>query len=135
MPQTRLAILAMALLSLLALQFQRDVATTRTQMIVSEVDLVASGVGTEHLDRVGAMSFEEITDLHEDQRAVLVTLDSNNESTLSFDLTSTVRYVAMQGNAFVEVKGPTDYQEVLVTIQGLLNSTVTMSRIYSRVST
>ena len=127
--------LAMALLSLLALQFQRGLADTRRQMMLSEVNLVATGVGTEHLDSVGTMSFEEITDLHEDQRTVLVALDSANVSTLSFDLTSTVNFVAMQGNAFVEVTGPTDYQEVLVTIQGLLESTVTMSRIYSRIST
>ena len=132
MIETRYAILAMGLLSLLAVQVQRDLATTRMQMIKSEVQLVASGVGTEHLDRVGTRSFEKVTDLHNDQRTTLVILDSD---TLSFDLTSTVRFVEMQGNVFVEVEDPTDYQEVLVTIQGLLNSTVTMSRIYSRVST
>ncbi len=131
MIETRYAILAMGLLSLLAVQVQRDLATTRMQMIKSEVQLVASGVGTEHLDRVGTMSFEEITDLHDDQRTTLVILDSD---TLSFDLTSTVRFVELQGNVFVAAQDETDYQEVLVTIQGLLNSTVTMSRIYSRVS-
>ncbi len=132
MIETRYAILAMALLSLLAVQVQRDLATTRMQMIKSEVQLVASGVGTEHLDRVGTRSFEKITDLHDDQRTTLVILDSD---TLSFDLTSTVRFVELQGNVFVAAQDPTDYQEVLVTIQGLLNSTVTMSRIYSRIST
>ncbi len=132
MIETRLAILAMALLSLLALQFQRNHSTTRMQMIQSEVQLVASGVGTEHLDQVGTMSFEEITDFNDDQRTRLVVLDSD---TLSFGLTSRVRFVERQGNVFVEAQDETDYQEVLVTIQGLLNSTVTMSRIYSRVST
>ena len=132
MLETRYAILAMALVSLLAIQVQRDLATTRMQMILSEVHLVASGVGTEHLDRVGTRSFEQITDLHNDQRTTLVILDSD---TLSFDLTSTVRFVELQGKVFVAAQDPTDYQEVLVTIQGLLNSTVTMSRIYSRVST
>ncbi len=132
MLETRYAILAMALLSLLALQFQRNHSTTRMQMIQSEVQLVASGVGTEHLDRVGTRSFEKITDLHDDQRTTLVILDSD---TLSFDLTSTVRFVEIQGNVFVAAQDPTDYQEVLVTIQGLLESTVTMSRIYSRIST
>ncbi len=132
MIETRYAILAMGLLSLLAVQVQRDLATTRMQMIKSEVQLVASGVGTEHLDRVGTRSFEKVTDLHNDQRTTLVILDSD---TLSFDLTSTVRFVELQGKVFVAAQDETDYQEVLVTIQGLLNSTVTMSRIYSRVST
>ena len=147
MIETRYAILAMGLLSLLAVQYQRDLATTGMQMILSEVHLVASGVGTEHLDWVGTRSFEEITHLHDDQRTTLVILDSD---TLSFDLTSSVRFVEIQetgkkkkgkkggkgeGNVFVEAQGPTDYQEVIVTIQGLLNSTVTMTRIYSRVST
>ncbi len=132
MIETRYAILAMGLLSLLALQFQRNLSTTRMQMILSEVHLVASGVGTEHLDGVGTMSFEEITDIHNDQRTTLVILDSD---TLSFELASTVRFVEIQGNVFVAAQDPTDYQEVLVTIQGLLNSTVTMTRIYSRVST
>ncbi len=132
MLETRYAILAMALVSLLAVQVQRDLATTRMQMILSEVHLVASGVGTEHLDRVGTRSFEEITDLHNDQRTTLVILDSD---TLSFDLTSSVRFVEKQGDVFATVQDETDYQKVVVTIRGLLSSTVTMSRIYSRVST
>ncbi len=132
MPQTRYAILAMGLLSLLAVQVQRDLATNRMQIILSEVHLVASGVGTEHLDRVGTRSFEQITDLHNDQRTTLVILDSD---TLSFDLTSSVRFVEKQGDVFATVQDETDYQKVVVTIRGLLSSTVTMSRIYSRVST
>ena len=132
MLETRYAILAMALVSLLAIQVQRDLATTRMQIILSEVHLVASGVGTEHLDRVGTRSFEQITDLHNDQRTTLVILDSD---TLSFDLTSSVRFVEKQGDVFATVQDETDYQKVVVTIRGLLNSTVTMSRIYSRVST
>ena len=132
MLETRYAILAMALVSLLAVQVQRDLATTRMHIILSEVHLVASGVGTEHLDRVGTRSFEQITDLHNDQRTTLVILDSD---TLSFDLTSSVRFVEKQGDVFATVQNETDYQKVVVTIRGLLSSTVTMSRIYSRVST
>ncbi len=132
MLESRFSILALGLLSMVAFQVQQHLTSNRMGMILSEVHLVASGVGTEHLDRVGAMSFEEITDLHDDQRTTLVILDSD---TLSFDLTSTVRFVEIQGNVFVAAQDPTDYQEVLVTIQGLLNSTVTMSRIYSRIST
>ncbi len=132
MTETRYAMLAMALLSLLALQFQRNHSTTQMQMILSEVHLVASGVGTEHLDRVGTRSFEQITEYDDDQRTTLVVLDSD---TLSFDLTSSVRFVEKQGNVFVAAQDETDYQKVVVTIRGLLSSTVTMSRIYSRVST
>ena len=125
-------IFSLALLSMLALQFQRQLHTKRMQMILSEVHLVASGVGTEHLDQVGTMSFEEITDFNDDQRTRLIVLDSD---TLSFGLTSSVRYVEKQGDVFVTAQDETDYQKVKVTIQGLLNSTVTMTRIYSRVST
>ena len=78
------------------------------------------------------MSFEEITDFNDDQRTRLIVLDSD---TLSFGLTSSVRYVEKQGDVFVTAQNETDYQKVKVTIQGLLNSTVTMTRIYSRVST
>ncbi len=132
MLETRHAIFSLALLSMLALQFQRNLHTQRMRMVLSEVHLVASGVGTEHLDQVGTMSFEEITDFDDDQRTRLVVLDSD---TLSFGLTSRVRFVERQGNVFVEAQDETDYQKVKVTIQGLLNSTVTMTRIYSRVST
>ncbi len=132
MLETRHAIFSLALLSMLALQFQRNLHTQRMEMILSEVHLVASGVGTEYLDQVGTMSFEEITDFDDDQRTRLVVLDSD---TLSFGLTSRVRFVERQGNVFVEAQDETDYQKVKVTIQGLLNSTVTMTRIYSRVST
>ena len=132
MLETRYAILALALLSLLALQFQRHLSTTRMQAILSEVHLAASGVGTELLDQVGTMSFEEITDFNDDQRTRLVVLETD---TLSFDLSSSVRFVEKQGDVFVTAADETDYQQVDVTIRGLLNSTVTMSRIYSRVST
>ena len=132
MLETRFAILALALLSLLALQFQRHLSTTRMQVILSEVHLIASGVATEHLDRVGTMSFEEITDFDNDQRTALAVFDSD---TLSFDLTSSVRFVEKQGEAFVTTQDATDYQKVEVTIRGLLDSTVRMSRIYSRIST
>ncbi len=101
-------------------------------MILSEVHLVASGVATEHLDQVNTMDFEEIMDFDDDQRTTHVVFDSD---TLSFDLTTSVRFVERQGDVFVTAQEETDYQEVTVAIRGLLNSTVRISRIYSRVST
>ncbi len=132
MLETRFSILALGMLSLVAFQVQQHLTSNRMQMILSEVHLVASGVGTEHLDQVNTMDFEEIMDFDDDQRTRHVVFDSD---TLSFDLTSSVRFVERQGDVFVTTQEETDYQEVNVTIRGLLNSTVRMSRIYSRVST
>ncbi len=132
MLETRFSILALGMLSLVAFQVQQHLTSNRMQMIVSEVHLVASGVGTEHLDQVNTMDFEEIMDFDDDQRTTHVVFDSD---TLSFDLTTSVRFVERQGDVFVTTQEETDYQEVNVTIRGLLNSTVRMSRIYSRVST
>ncbi len=132
MLETRFSILALGLLSMVAFQVQQHLTSNRMQMILSEVHLVASGVGTEHLDQVNTMDFEEIMDFDDDQRTTLVVFDSD---TLSFDLTSSVRFVERQGDVFVTAQEETDFQEVNVTIRGLLNSTVRMSRIYSRIST
>ena len=132
MLETRFSILALGLLSMVAFQVQQHLTSNRMQMILSEVHLVASGVGTEYLDQVNTMDFEEIMDFDDDQRTTLVVFDSD---TLSFDLTSSVRFVERQGDVFVTAQEETDYQRVNVTIRGLLNSTVRMSRIYSRVST
>ena len=132
MLETRFSILALGLLSMVAFQVQQHLTSNRMQMILSEVHLVASGVATEHLDQVSTMDFEEIMDFDDDQRTTLVVFGSD---TLSFDLTTSVRFVERQGDVFVTTQEETDYQEVNVAIHGLLNSTVRMSRIYSRVST
>ena len=132
MLETRFSILALGMLSLVAFQVQQHLTSNRMQMIVSEVHLVASGVGTEHLDQVNTMDFEEIMDFDDDQRTTHVVFDSD---TLSFDLTTSVRFVERQGDVFVTAQEETDYQEVTVAIRGLLDSAVRMSRIYSRVST
>lgn len=131
MLEARFAVLALALISFLAFQFQRHLSNSRMLMMRSEVQLIASGVGTEYLDEVGTASFEEIAGHNGAVSTNLVILETD---TLSFDLTTSVSYVEKQGNAFVSTLDETDYQEVRVMIQGLLSSTVTMSRIYSRVS-
>ena len=128
MQEARSAILALLALSLIVIQVQGHTAQTRMQMMRSEVQLVASGVGTQYLDEVGTMSFDDIMDLGGEQTTVLVPLQSD---TMAFDLLASVRFVEKQGSTFAATQDTTDYQEVSVAIEGLLGTTVTMSQIYS----
>ena len=131
MRETLYAILGLIILSILGLQVQGEMVWTASQMMRGEVLLVASGVGTEYLEAAGAMSFEEIEELDNQQRTVLVPLERD---TLAFDLFTRVGFVEKVGNAFVPTADTTDYQEVSVTIDGLIETSATMSQIYNRVS-
>lgn len=131
MIETRAAILALMLLALLTFQFKRNVADERMNMIRGEIQLIASGVGVDHLDAIGIMDFDDIKNLNGAQQMAQVVLGTD---TLSFDLVTSVHFLDWQSDSFVPTASVTNYQEVTVSIDGLLESDVTMSRIYSRAS-
>ena len=130
MQETRSAILALMILTFLAVQFQEHSVRSKTRMMKSEVLLVSSGVGTEFLDKVGTLTFDKIADLNQHQETVDVSLEEN---TLSFTLGATASYVEKDGDSFVSTTDETDYQKVTVSIVGLLDSAISMSRVYNRV--
>ncbi len=127
--ETRNAFLAMMLLSMLALQFQRHAIQSRVRMMRSEVQMMASGVGTQHLDQVGLLDFDEITDLNGFEETVSVPVE---DGTFTFNLSTQVRFVEKTMDAFEAAENTTDHQEVSVTIDGLLKSKIVLSRIFSR---
>ena len=127
--ETRNAFLAMMLLSMLALQFQRHTSQSRVRMMRSEVQMMASGVGTQHLDQVGLLDFDEITDLNGFEETVSVPVE---DGTFTFNLSTQVRFVEKTMDAFEAAENTTDHQEVSVTIDGLLKSKIVLSRIFSR---
>ncbi len=59
MPQTLLALFALALSSLLVLNQQRLTTQSRERMISDEVELAASGLSSDIMEMVGARSFDE----------------------------------------------------------------------------
>ena len=59
MPQTILAILAMAVASLLALQHHRHIAHQQLKLVRTEIALQATGVAEDVLNEVGALAFDQ----------------------------------------------------------------------------
>ena len=54
------------------------------------------------------------------------------QDTLAFDLMRTVQFVEKQAGEFVAAAGETDFQEVTLGIDGVLDTSITMSRIFNR---
>ena len=127
--ETRFAILALMLLSLLAYQFTQHLILDQQGMIRSEVQLIASGIGTEYLEETSTLDYEGIHELNGDTQTKDVVI---NGETFSFDLQTQVRFMEKVGNAFAATTDETDFQEVRVTIAGLLDTSISMSRIYYR---
>lgn len=61
MPQTLLALAAMMMATLFALNQQRGIIQTRMSMMRNEVATAATGVAVDRLEEVRAMSFDEAT--------------------------------------------------------------------------
>lgn len=59
MPQTLLALLALALSSVLVLNQQRMTTQGRQQMLSDEIELAASGLASDIMEMIGARSFDE----------------------------------------------------------------------------
>ncbi len=127
------------LISFLAFNFQRRKLGSEMNIIRSELQMMATGVATEHLDALSTMDFENLEDLQVgDPQPVTVQVDLGSE-TFDFDVVTYVEYVDKQGSIFVPSGGSeTDLQEVNVTVAALMNINppivITSSRIYSRSS-
>lgn len=61
MPQTLLALVAMMMASLFALNQQRGIMQTRLTMVRNEVATAATGVAVDRLEEVRTMAFDEAT--------------------------------------------------------------------------
>ena len=61
MPQTLLALLALALAGLLTFNQQRLTVRSQTNMVSAEVELAAAGLASEAMEFIGARSFDERT--------------------------------------------------------------------------
>ena len=59
MPQTLLALLALAIASVLVLSQQRLTMGARQQMLSDEIELAASGLSSDVMEMIGARSFDE----------------------------------------------------------------------------
>lgn len=59
MPQTLLALLALAISSILVLSQQRLTLGSRQQMLSDEIELAASGLSSDVMEMIGARSFDE----------------------------------------------------------------------------
>ena len=127
--ETRFAILALMLLSMLAYQFTQHLALSQQEMMRGEVQLIASGVGTEYLNEANTLDFSGIQGLNGNTQTNDVVIDG---ATFSFDLETAVQFMTKENHAFVSTGDVTDFQQVRVTIDGLLDTKISMSRIYYR---
>ena len=129
--ETRFSILALMLLSLLALQFTQHLSMSLQSMMRGEVQLIASGVGTEYLDEANTLDFDGIQSLDGTTQTNDIEIDGE---TFPFEMETGVQFMEKVNGAFVAATGtdPTDFQEVTVTIDGLLDTSVSMARIYYR---
>lgn len=59
MPQTLLALLALALAGLLTFNQQRLTVRSQTNMVTNEIELAAAGLASEAMEFIGARSFDE----------------------------------------------------------------------------
>ncbi len=127
--ENRFAILALMLLSMLGYQFTQHLTLEQQDMIRSEVQLIASGVGTEYLEETGTLDFAGVNGRNGDAQSRDIVI---NGETFAFDLEAQVRFMEKETNGFVTANDETDFQEVTVTVEGLLGTSVSMSRIYYR---
>lgn len=157
MSQTMLALLALMLASLFAVQQQRQTAEMRLAMIRSEVSTQSTGVAVDRLEEIGSMSFDEATIGNETLSAVDsltagppfgsdapgndiddfdgVTVDTfrvAGTQQLNFRMTSRVRY-ASEASFETEVASRTKVKKVTVKVFNLdipNPDTVTISQSY-----
>jgi hypothetical protein len=146
---------AILILSMTALNMQRHQLETRQSQIRSEVEMRATGQATQLLDRLSTLEFDANMHLGEAEYltpaadfggaasfASATTVDqvhglsfsSTSESTgspLDFDVAVSVRYVRPSEGGFVPSDTPTYFKEVTLELSSVLNTTVTVNRIYT----
>lgn len=143
MSQTMLAILALMLATLFAVQQQRQTAEIRFGMIRSEISTQTTGVAVDRLEEIGSMAFDESVvgdetlaslasltagppyaadapgnDLDDFHAVTVDTFRVAGTQKLNFRMTSTVRY-ASESDFQQEVGGPTKVKKVTVKVYSL----------------
>lgn len=143
MPQTMLAILAMALATLVSVNQLRNSARTRMNMIRHEISSQATGVAVDRLDEIASMEFDENTiggtlltsaaeltagppfapdtpanDIDDFHAVTIDTFRVAGEHKLYFRVESAVTY-ADESNPNVPVAGPTKMKKATVRVYSL----------------
>lgn len=128
MLQTVYAILALMTFMLFSINNQQHILRSQIGMIRSEVELMGNGVAVERLEELGAVAFDDLDLLHNTKDTTDVIIGSD---TLAYVINTEVTYAQKNGNVFIFSATPTPFKEVTLNIEGLLDASVTMSRIYS----
>lgn len=141
--QTLYAIIAMMLMSLFAMQQQRNALRVQMDMIDQEINIIASSVATERLEEIGSKAFDHATtngntitlssaltptsefgvnmdadandDLDDFDGSEVVVVRTIGGFDLSFTTSSTVHYVT-PGNLDQVSSSKTKYKMVTVTV-------------------
>lgn len=158
MTQTMLAMLALMLATLFAVQQQRQTAQVRMGMIRSEYGTQSTGVAVDRLEEIGSMAFDEATvgdetlltvdsltagppfsldapgtDIDDFHEITVDTFRVAGGHKLNFRMHSVVRY-ASETNFEMEVTGPTKVKKATVKVYSLdiaNPDTITISQAYA----
>ena len=128
MLQTVYAILALMSFMLFSINNQQHILRSQIGMIRSEVELMGAGVAIDRLEALGTVGFDDLDDLHNTEDIAQVII---GDDTLAYTINTEVTYAKKNGDEFVFSATPTPFKEVTLDIEGVLDASVTMSRIYS----
>lgn len=128
MLQTVYAILAMMSFMLFAVNNHKFILRNQMGMVRSEIELIGTGVVLKQLEEISAVPFDDLDllDGHIDTSFVTMANDS-----LPYIIKTVVVYVEKSGDEFVVSGTTTPFKEVTLNTSGMLDSQITMSRIYS----
>ncbi len=154
MTQTLYAFLSIMIVTMFSLTQRSAILHAQLSAMRSDVDLIGVGVAVEQLDFIatrpfdandpvsdpseltsdsdfglGSTSFMTSTDIDDFHGKTLDVNIPTMISTLTFDVSVQVAYVAKSGGYYVASGTQTYFKEVTVTVGGEVNSQVQMSRI------
>jgi hypothetical protein len=153
--QTIYAVLAIMIASLFIYNQQANLLSAKSDMIESEVDLLAATVAADLIERMDSLPFDsagtvsdpnELTPaagfggaVHVDSASFLSELHNLTQTvwkpagkdSVAFDATFTVQYLEKQGSTFVPAATQTYYKKVLIAVEGPLDQTFVLESLFS----
>ena len=154
--QTIYSVLGVFLVSVFALNHKSARIAADRMMMKSEIEMRASGLAREIFDDLaelpfdanssvstpieltsknsfgdGAGTYEEASDLDDVHGKSLERSLATDSDTLSFAIGASVEYVSKQSDRYVAGTSQTYYKRVTLTIQGPLDTSFTLERVFS----
>lgn len=121
--------MAMMSLMLFSLNWQQLSLVSMTNQMRLEIASIAGGVANEEFEALSVQPFDSLITFDGAMRTHRIVLE---QDTLDYEITNAVQYVEKQAGTFVPSALPTDLKEVTLNIDGILDTGVSISRIFNR---